>query len=70
MPEIRCSVGNCAYWGDGNYCQASSIIVQTEAHEYSNDFDQVIENAVLEGQLTSSAAHSGETCCHTFRPMY
>jgi Domain of Unknown Function (DUF1540) len=70
MPEIRCSVANCNYWGQGNFCQASSIIVQTEAYEYSNDYDQKIENAVLEGELTSSASHSGETCCHTFFPKY
>jgi hypothetical protein len=70
MPEIRCSVSNCTHWGQGNFCQASSIIVQTEAYEYANDYDQSLQNALLDGELTSSAAHSGETCCHTFQPKF
>ncbi|MFB7138898.1 MULTISPECIES: DUF1540 domain-containing protein [unclassified Bacillus (in: firmicutes)] len=70
MPEIRCSVANCNFWGQGNFCQADSILVQTEAYEYSNDVDLTIQNAVLDGQITTSAVHSGETCCHTFRPKY
>jgi hypothetical protein len=70
MPEIRCSVSNCTHWGQGNFCQASSIIVQSDAHEYSNDYNQSFENAVLEGELTSTAANSGDTCCHTFEPKY
>jgi Domain of Unknown Function (DUF1540) len=70
MPEIRCSVANCAHWGQGNFCNADSIIVQTEAYEYSNNTDNTFTNAVLTGQLQSSAVHSGETCCHTFRPIH
>ena len=27
MPEVKCSVSNCSFWGQGNLCQASAIVV-------------------------------------------
>lgn len=72
MPDVRCSVSNCANWGQGNFCQANSIIVQTEAYEYAQDYQNsvgdVLENAILNGEIQTNAVHSGETCCHSFRP--
>ena len=33
MPEVKYSVSNCSFWGQGNFCQASAIIVQPDAEE-------------------------------------
>jgi hypothetical protein len=69
MPDVRCSVSNCTYWGQGNYCQAASIIVQPDGKAFTNLSDDSYQNAVLEGQqMDSLAANSAETCCQTFEP--
>ncbi|MGH0779904.1 DUF1540 domain-containing protein [Bacillus cereus] len=66
MPEVRCSVSNCSFWGQGNFCQASAIIVQPDADESG----QTENNSYTNETLESSVATSVETCCHTFKPRY
>lgn len=65
MPEIRCSVANCTHWGDGNYCQASSIIVQND-RSYKGSADESFQSSLLSGEYHDTAANSNETCCKTF----
>ena len=68
MPEVRCSVSNCSFWGQGNFCQASAIIVQPDADETGQTENESYTSAVLTNEtLESSVATSVETCCHTFK---
>ncbi|RNB74693.1 DUF1540 domain-containing protein, partial [Brevibacillus fluminis] len=36
MPVVKCSVANCTYWGEGNNCNADSIMVEVDAHANAN----------------------------------
>ncbi|MBO9128826.1 DUF1540 domain-containing protein [Bacillus sp. 165] len=71
MPEVRCSVSNCTHWGQGNFCQASAIIVQPDNNMFTNISGDSYQSALLAGQqMSSTALASDETCCQTFEPKY
>ncbi|ENQ3077547.1 DUF1540 domain-containing protein [Bacillus multifaciens] len=71
MPEVRCSVSNCSFWGQGNFCQATAIFVQPDSQESTHSEDESYTDTILSGQtIDSSATTSVETCCHTFQPKY
>ncbi|MCP8968147.1 DUF1540 domain-containing protein [Ectobacillus ponti] len=71
MPEVRCAVNNCHFWGQGNFCQANAIVVQPDSKAYTNLNDESYYNAVLQGhEISSDVAASAETCCQTFRQKY
>ncbi|TKI87695.1 DUF1540 domain-containing protein [Bacillus mycoides] len=71
MPEVKCSVSNCSFWGQGNLCQASAIVVQPDAQEAGQIENCSYTNATLTNEtLESSVTTSVETCCHTFKPKY
>ena len=59
------------FWGQGNFCQASAIVVQPDADETGQTENDSYTVAVLTNEtLESSVATSVETCCHTFKPKY
>lgn len=64
MPEVRCTVNNCYYWGDGNVCVAEKILVVSDhALTRIDEHDEEI------GEIGHTPARvSKETCCYTFRP--
>ncbi|WP_232700121.1 DUF1540 domain-containing protein [Brevibacillus daliensis] len=68
MPEVKCSVSNCTYWGQGNNCVAKAIMVEIDAHAKAK------YNAEFAGEIAYDTSHqdqattSRETCCHTFKP--
>jgi hypothetical protein len=66
---IRCSVSNCNYYGEGNYCQADAIVVHSDSAGHDNGMEQVT-SSVTNNEVQSSATKSSETCCETFRPKY
>ncbi|QWG26789.1 DUF1540 domain-containing protein [Bacillus mycoides] len=71
MPEVKCSVSNCSFWGQGNLCQASAIVVQPDAQEAGQIESSSYTSAALTNEtLESSVTTSVETCCHTFKPKY
>lgn len=71
MPEVKCSVSNCSFWGQGNFCQASAIVVQPDAQEAGQIENSSYTNATLTNEtLENSVTTSVETCCHTFKPKY
>lgn len=71
MPEVRCAVSNCSFWGQGNFCQAQAIVVQPEEKAFSNMNDDSYQSSVIQGvQIESSVSDSAETCCQTFQPKY
>ncbi|KZE68392.1 hypothetical protein AWM68_16060 [Fictibacillus phosphorivorans] len=70
MPEVKCNVSNCTYWGEGNNCVADAILVEIDKHaNMSIDMS-------ADGNLHGDAAHkdsayeTAETCCHTFKPKH
>ncbi|WP_379970146.1 DUF1540 domain-containing protein [Ectobacillus sp. sgz5001026] len=68
MPDVRCAVSNCSFWGQNNYCQANSIIVKPESQSYTSE-QNLFESSILNGMMIESAiTTSSETCCQTFRP--
>ncbi|QOS99133.1 DUF1540 domain-containing protein [Brevibacterium sp. JNUCC-42] len=68
MPEVKCSVASCTYWGQGNNCNAEAIMVEIDAHANKK------YNAEMAGEFGYDTEHrdyattSRETCCHTFQP--
>lgn len=68
MPDIRCAVSNCSFWGQNNFCQANSIIVRPESQSYTSG-QELFESSILDGMMIeSTVTTSSETCCQTFRP--
>ncbi len=65
---VRCTVENCYFWGQGNLCDASGILVTgpmagTNLHHAAPE--QLSEMVDMVGD--TPAAKSDETCCKTFR---
>jgi hypothetical protein len=62
--NVKCSVSNCNFWGKGNNCMASEIIVDVDQHASFN--------AEMADELGSNhhdtASTSAVTCCKTFKP--
>ncbi|GEA17701.1 DUF1540 domain-containing protein [Moorella sp. E306M] len=64
MPRITCSVNNCHYWSSGNVCDASQILVTSDA--ISNSQPQNVD-APMAGSISATPVKSSaETCCKTF----
>lgn len=66
MPDVRCSVSNCSYWGINNLCKADAIHVDIDAdtktrmnEEYGDDLGSMYVDQ-------DKARNKAETCCHTF----
>ncbi len=72
MPQVqvRCTVDNCYYWAEGNYCNADSILItSTDAAAKHSDSLQNQAMSALVNQIGETPAHhSVETACQTFRP--
>ncbi|MGO0062258.1 DUF1540 domain-containing protein [Brevibacillus fluminis] len=67
MPVVKCSVANCTYWGEGNNCNADSIMVEVDAHanaNYKTEFASESGNT----NHQDAAKNSAQTCCQTFKP--
>jgi len=74
VPEVRCTVSNCAYWYEGNRCSAEAILVVSDdavnrmtllgaGQRGGGKHDQEI------GEIGQTPARvTKETCCYTFRP--
>ncbi|MCF6137934.1 DUF1540 domain-containing protein [Pseudalkalibacillus berkeleyi] len=70
MPTVKCNVANCVYWGEGNNCQADSILVEVDQHA-NEDYDMSASGNLIEDALhKDQARHNAETCCHTFRSKH
>ncbi len=84
MPEVRCSVSNCSFWGQGNFCQASAIIVQPDADETGQTENDsytaaVLTNETLESSVVTrdcafcNSSQFGDICncfSHSISPSY
>jgi Domain of Unknown Function (DUF1540) len=67
MPEVKCNVSNCTYWGEGNNCIADAILVEIDKHA-NMSVDMSAYGDLLGDAAHKDAAHDAAgTCCHTFR---
>lgn len=60
--EIRCTVSNCGFWGNGDVCEAEKIEVAVTGSAGAR---------MDAGRMVGAgrrAATSEETCCVTFKP--
>jgi hypothetical protein len=63
--EVKCSVANCSYWGQGNNCTAPSIMVEVDSHaDYSTEMANELG---IQTEHQDRATSSKETCCRTFK---
>lgn len=64
MPTIRCTVSNCVYYGEHNYCNAGEILVSSDEVTGTNER---LMNVANDDSLQTDAYESAETCCITFK---
>ena len=61
--EVKCTVSNCFFHAEGNFCGAEKIEInmdkasKNEKTEFASDFDF---------HAREKASNSNETCCQTF----
>ncbi|MGE5676128.1 MAG: DUF1540 domain-containing protein [Mycobacterium leprae] len=59
--EIYCTVNSCFYYGTGNHCEASKIMVKNNAANMQNTRMEI-------GSIGGEAQNSNQTLCETFVP--
>lgn len=65
-PTVRCSVANCSFWGQGNFCHANSIMIDIDQHATNRLKEEFADElGVLHKDKAST---SSVTCCQTFKP--
>ena len=65
---VRCTVDNCYFWAQDNYCEAEGILITTDsaAKKYPESVD-VGDIAMIVGEIGETPAqHCQETACKTF----
>jgi len=70
MPsQVRCTVDNCYFWTEDNYCAAESILVtSTEAvHRYPSGVDAPQAGLIVNDIGKTPADSAAQTACKTFR---
>ena len=67
MPQVKCSVANCTYWGQGNNCQADMIMVEIDKHAKANFKTEFADEYGYDSNHKDVASSSAHTCCHTFK---
>jgi hypothetical protein len=65
MPDVKCSVSNCSYWGQGNNCQADVIMIEVDEHANAN-FNAEFAGESFDSNHKDKAGNTANTCCHTF----
>ncbi|GFR37431.1 hypothetical protein PRECH8_07270 [Insulibacter thermoxylanivorax] len=69
MPQVKCSVANCAYWTSGNNCTAELIMIEIDKHANAK-LDSEFAGETFDTEHQDYAAAIQETCCHTFKPKH
>lgn len=64
--QIRCSISNCHYWAEGNFCKAEQVLVtsQTMSKGLNNKMDAPVATQLAMTPISTVA----ESCCNTFTP--
>jgi len=66
MSNIYCIIDNCHYWGEGNKCHASEIIIVSDS--YASETPDNIDAPLHQSIQPVNAADCMDTCCKTFVP--
>lgn len=66
-PIVKCSVSNCHYWGQNNFCQADLIMIEIDGHA-QKQFHEEYAGETFSSDERDQAKSSAATCCHTFKP--
>ena len=64
MSKIYCSIDNCHYWDQGNYCKADEIMIT--ADEYASKAPDSMDAPKHHDFPQLHASTCMETCCKTF----
>lgn len=64
MPEVKCSVNSCVYWGEGNVCTAEAIMVKNSLpHDTDDDLflGKDMEIGAMEDDIRKRQENMGKT---------
>lgn len=64
MTKVHCTVADCEYWGDDNYCTASEILIAGPGLPPSENVNH--HGRGTEEHSTTPAARKDGTYCYTF----
>ena len=66
--EVRCTVDNCYFLAQDNYCNAESILITTDqaAKKYPESVDAEDTAMIVSEIGETPAQHCQETACKTF----
>lgn len=71
MPQVdvRCTVDNCTYWGQGNVCEATTILITSDAvgRRFPESVDAKDVDTILDTVGETPAQTCMETACKTFK---
>jgi hypothetical protein len=71
MPNVvvRCTVDNCAYWAEENYCQADTILITSDlvGERYPEGVDAPETDMIVAEMGETPARTCKDTACKTFR---
>ncbi|TNJ64153.1 DUF1540 domain-containing protein [Paenibacillus hemerocallicola] len=65
-PLVKCSVSNCAFWGENNNCHADAIMIEIDSHAKAK-FDEEFAGESFDSDHQDHAPTASATCCHTFK---
>ena len=65
--EVRCTVSNCYFWQQENFCGASQILI-TSDHAAEDGLENRANSDALSSLVETPVATSRVTRCHTFHP--
>lgn len=71
MPDVkvRCTVDNCYFWAQDNFCEADSILITSShaAAQYSQGESGADPDQLVSQIGETPANHSHDTACETFQ---
>ncbi|MEG6521808.1 DUF1540 domain-containing protein [Desulfotomaculum sp. 1211_IL3151] len=62
--NIRCSINNCHYWGRGNRCHASEILITSDI--MAQNLPDMVDAPYATQVTETPVAKCIESCCKTF----
>lgn len=65
--DVRCSVQNCYFWAQENFCGASSILISHDRAGGAHQSVGVDDTAMVVSEIGETPVdHPDETACKTF----
>jgi len=64
--EVRCTVSNCYFWAQDNFCAADQILITSDQSSPQSP-ESLAADASLSQMAETPVQNRAITCCHTFR---